>query len=93
MGDLILTRLALDETVCFKLRCSVTNISEWLQAFAVCVSVIAKEQPHRVPDLMCTFNLEVTNVHQKAVYCPYHLNQSRSRPSTTGQPQPTPLLI
>ena len=52
MGDLIPTRLRLDDTVRSKLRCSVTNISEWLQAFAVYVSVIAKKQPHCVPDLM-----------------------------------------
>ena len=52
MGDLISTRLGLDDTACSKLRRSVTNISEWLQAFAVYMSVIARKQPHRVPDLM-----------------------------------------
>ena len=52
MGDLIPTRLGLDDTARSKLRCSVTNISEWLQVFTVYVSVIAKKQPHRVPDLM-----------------------------------------
>ena len=52
MGDLIPTRLGLDDTARSKLRCTITNISEWLQAFAVYVSIIAKKQPHRVPDLM-----------------------------------------
>ena len=52
MGDLIPIHLGLDDTACSKLRHSVTNISEWLQAFAVYVSVIAKKQPDHVPDLM-----------------------------------------
>ena len=209
MGDLIPTHLGLDNTACSKLRRSVTNISEWLQAFAVYVSLIVKKQPHRVPDLigyqilileasneyrndcwlgydrrfrqqaasrsnckwsdmdstlwnmvftgrtgqcgycfslyhaskdcelasdkgmnvkprylrssctmsrpyrlichhwnvkrtpncsfpnchyehicsLCTFNPEATDIHHKAVYCPCCLNQARSRPLTTGQPQ------
>ena len=52
MGDLIPTRLGLDDTVCSKLRHSITNITEWLQAFTVYISVIAKTQPHRISDLM-----------------------------------------
>ena len=52
MGDLIPTRLGLDDTARSKLRRTITNISEWLQAFAVYVSIIAKKQPYRVPDLM-----------------------------------------
>ena len=28
---------------------------------------------------LCTFNPEATDVHHKAVYCPYRLNQTRSR--------------
>ena len=52
MGDLIPMRLRLDDTARSKLRRSVTNISERLQAFAIYVSVIAKKQPHCVPDLM-----------------------------------------
>ena len=51
-GDLIPTRLGLYDTVCSKLRCSNTNITEWLQAFAVYISVIAKTQPHRISYLM-----------------------------------------
>ena len=50
MGDL--SSNGLDDAARLKLRCSVTNISEWLQAFAVHVSVIARKQPHRVLDLM-----------------------------------------
>ena len=51
-GDLIPTRL---DTACLKLRRSVTNINEWLQTFAVYVSVIAKKtspcsRPHGIPD-------------------------------------------
>ena len=52
IGDLIPTRLGLDDTVHSKLRCSITNITEWLQAFTVYISVIAKTQPHRISDLM-----------------------------------------
>ena len=52
MGDLIPNCLRLDDNAHSKLRCPVTNISEWLWAFAVYISVIAKKQPHRIPDLM-----------------------------------------
>ena len=52
MADLIPTRLGLDDTARSKLRRSVTNISEWLQAFTVYISIIVKKQPHRVPDLI-----------------------------------------
>ena len=52
MGDLIPTHLGLDDTVRSKLRCSITNITEWLQAFTVYISVIAKTQPHRISDFM-----------------------------------------
>ena len=51
-GDLIPTHLGLDDTVRSKLRCSITNITKWLQAFTVYISVIAKTQPHRISDLM-----------------------------------------
>ena len=27
---------------------------------------------------MCTFNAEATDIHDKAVHCPYHLNQTRA---------------
>ena len=216
VGGLIPIRLGLDDTARLKLRHSVINISKWLQAFAIYMSVIAKKQPYLVTDLMgyqilileasneyrndcwlgydrrfrqqaashfnckwsdidstlwnmaftgqartgqcgycfslfhaskdceltsdrdinvepqylrsshtmprphrlicrhwnekptpncpfpncryehicslCTFNPEATDIHHKAVYCPYHLNQTRNRPPTTEQPQPTLLL-
>ena len=49
---LIPTCLELDDTARLKPRRSVTNISKWLQAFTVYVSVIAKKQAHRVPVIM-----------------------------------------
>ena len=53
LADLIPTRLGFEDTTRSKIKHrSVANISEWLQAFAVYVSVIAKTQPYRVPDLM-----------------------------------------
>ena len=53
LADLVPTRLGFEDTTRSKIKHrSVANISEWLQAFAVYVSVIAKTQPYRVPDLM-----------------------------------------
>ena len=52
MGDLILTHLGLSDTARSNLKCSVTNISEWLQAFTVSVSEIAIKQPHCVSGLI-----------------------------------------
>lgn len=52
MGDLIPSWVRLDDAARSKLRCSVTNVSKCLQAFAAYVSVIARKQPHRFPDLM-----------------------------------------
>ena len=50
MGDLIPSRLGLEETAKSKLKHPVaTNINEWLQAFTVYVSVIGKKQPHCIP--------------------------------------------
>jgi len=52
MADLIPSYLGFEEIIGSKPRQrSVTNISEWLQTFAVYVSVISKKQPQRVPDL------------------------------------------
>ena len=53
MGDLVPSHLSFEETAGAKSkqRC-IANISEWLQAIAVYVSIIAKKQPQRVPDLM-----------------------------------------
>jgi len=53
LADLIPTHLSFEDTTRVKSKhCAVANISEWLQAFAVYVSVIAKKQPHCIPDLM-----------------------------------------
>ena len=41
-----------DDIAHSKLRHSIINISEWLQAFTVYISVIAKKQHHHVPDAM-----------------------------------------
>ena len=52
MAELIPSHLSIDEAEKYKPKhCSVTNVSEW-QAFAVYVSVIAKKQPHHIPELM-----------------------------------------
>ena len=52
MGDLLPSRLGLDDAAkSTQKHGRITNIMEWLQSFAVYVSVIARKQP-RVPDLM-----------------------------------------
>ena len=52
MADLVPSHLGFEEITGSKPRQpSVTNISEWLQAFAVYMSVISKKQPQHVPDL------------------------------------------
>jgi len=53
MGDLVPSHLRFEETSGSKSRQrTITCVSESLQAFAVYVSVVAKKQPQRVPDLM-----------------------------------------
>ena len=53
LADLVPNHLGFEEIVGSKSKQRpVTNISEWLQAFAVYVSVIRRKQPQRVPDLM-----------------------------------------
>ena len=53
LGDFVPNHLGFEEIVGSKSKQHpITNISEWLQAFAVYVSVIARKQPQRVPDLM-----------------------------------------
>jgi len=53
MGDLVPSHLGFEETSRSKSKQrTITCVSEWLQAFAVYVSVVAKKQPQRVPDLM-----------------------------------------
>ena len=85
MGDLIPSRLGLDDAARSKLRRSVTNISEWLQAFAVYVSVIARKQPHRVPDLMGyqILILEASNEYHNDCWLGY---DRRFRQQAASQP-------
>ena len=56
MGDLVPTHLGFDENTGTKSKDhSITHVSEWLQAFSVYVSVIAKKQPGCVytrPDMI-----------------------------------------
>jgi len=53
MADLVPSHLGFENTVGAKSKQrTVTNITEWLEAFAVYVSVVARKQPQRVPDLM-----------------------------------------
>jgi len=53
MADLVPSHLGFEEITGSKPRQRlVTNISEWLQAFAVHEYVISKKQPQRVPDSM-----------------------------------------
>ena len=51
----------------------ITNISEWLQAFAVYVSVIARKQLQHVPDLMGyqILMLEASNEYQGNCWLAY----------------------
>ena len=51
----------------------ITNILEWLQAFAVYVSVIARKQPQHVPDLMGyqILMLEASNEYQGNFWLAY----------------------
>ena len=67
LGDLLSNHLGFEETVGSKSKQHpITNISEWLQAFTVYVSVIARKQPQRVPDLMGyqILMLEASNEYQ-----------------------------
>ena len=53
MADLVPNHLNFGETVGSKAKQRpINNISEWLQAFAIYVSIIARKQPQCVPDLM-----------------------------------------
>ena len=63
----------------------VTNISEWLQAFAVYVSVISRKQPQRVPDLMGyqILMLEASNEYQGNCWLAY---DRRFRQQASSQP-------
>ena len=74
LGDLLSNHLGFEETVGSKSKQHpITNISEWLQAFAVYVSVIARKQPQRVPDLMGyqILMLEASNEYQGNCWLAY----------------------
>ena len=74
-GDLVPNHLGFEETVGSKSKQQpITNITEWLQAFAVYVSVIAKKQPQRVPDLMGyqILMLEASNEYQGNCWLAYY---------------------
>ena len=86
MGDLIPSHLGFEEIVGAKSKQrSVTNNSKWLQAFAVYVSVIARNQPERVPDLMGyqILILEASNEYQNNRWLAY---DRRFRQQAASQP-------
>ena len=67
LGDLVPNHLGFEETVGSKSKQHlITNISEWFQAFAMHVPVIARKQLQRVPDLMGyqILMLEASNEYQ-----------------------------
>lgn len=64
IGDLVLTHLGLEESARSKLKQhTCTSVYEWLQAFAVYMSLLGKKQLHHIPDLMGyeVFILEASN--------------------------------
>ena len=67
MGDLLPSCLGLDDAAKSKQKhCLIINISEWLQSFAVYVSVIARKQSQRVTDLMGYQLLILVNIRMTA---------------------------
>ena len=53
MGDLVPNHLNFEDSTGSKSKQRpISNIAEWLQAFAIYVSIISRKQPQRVPDLM-----------------------------------------
>jgi len=75
MGDLVRTHLGFADTAGTKSKLrSVSNISEWLQAFAIYVSIIARKQPERIPDLMGyqILILEASNEYQNNGWLAQH---------------------
>ena len=87
LGDLVPNHYGFEETVGSKSKQQpITNISEWLQAFAVDVSVIARKQPQHVPDLMVyqILMLEASNEYQGncwLAYDRYFRQQAASLPN------------
>ena len=87
MGDLVPSHLGFEKAVGAKSKQrSVTNISEWLQAFAVYASVISRNKPEHVPDLMGyqILILEASNEYQNNSWLAYYRRfqqQAASQPS------------
>ena len=74
MADLVPQRLGFEETLRPRQkRQMITNICEWLQAFAVYISIIAKKQLDRVPDLMGyqVLMLEASNGYKNDCWLAY----------------------
>ena len=87
MGDLLPSRLGLDDAAkSTQKHCLITNIMEWLQSFAVYVSVIARKQPQHVPDLMGyqVLILEASSEYKNDCWMAY---DRCFRQEATSQPQ------
>ena len=83
MGDLLPSRLGLDDAAKSKQKHRLINITEWLQRY---VSVIASKQPQRVPDLMGyqVLILEASSEYKNDCWMAY---DRRFRQDATSQPQ------
>ena len=87
MGDLLPSCLGLDDAAkSTQKHCLITNIMEWLQSFAVYVTVIARKQPQRVPDLMGyqVLILEASSEYKNDCWMAY---DRYFRQDATSQPQ------
>ena len=87
MGGLLPNRLGLDDAAkSTQKHRLIINIMEWLQSFAVYVSVIARKQPRRVPDLMGyqVLILEASSEYKNECWMAY---DRRFRQDATSQPQ------
>ena len=85
-GDLVLSCLSFEETTgCKSKQHPVTNIAEWLQAFAVYVSIVARKQPQYIPDLMGyqILMLEASNEYKGSSWLAY---DRHFRQQTAAQP-------
>lgn len=74
MGDLIPTHIGLEKSARPKLKeHTCINICEWLQVFAVYMSVFGKKQPHRIPNLMGyqVFILDASNEYKNECWLAY----------------------
>ena len=87
MADLVPNHLGFEDIVGTKSKQrAVTNIAEWLKAFAVYISVVARKQPKCVPDLMGyqILMLEASNEYHNNRWMAYDQRfqqQAASQPS------------